>query len=952
MRLCGRGRETAFLSLLVDRARAGVGAAVLVEGEQGIGKSVLLRAGFAGAAAAGLTVWWGAADEVDQPFPLGLALGCMSDGTPEEADAYLRTGEAVLAGDPVQAKIERMLTVLDQMCAVSPVLLVAENLQWADEASVATFRRLSRAVSQLPLLLAGSIRPGSGRDDLDRLRRGLISHRGTVLTLEPLSQEEIADLVRDLTGGTPGPRLASALRQAGGNPLYARELAEALVREGRVRVAGQVAELPDDPASFQVPASLTAVLHERVSGLPADVVAILRRAALLGQEFAVPDLEVMTGLTAGELMGVVEAGTAAGVLTDAGLHLLFRHALIRQVLLDEMPAAERADAHLEAARSLALAEAPPEQVAAQLVYVLGNGTGSGAEVADALGGDPAPAWVPRWLVGAAARLTYRAPQVAAELLRSVLRRLPDSDPHREKLEVSLVSVLFMLMHGGEVEDVGLRLLARGGDPDLMAETAWLVAFTRLRADRMAEACAVVDETLSVTGVSELPTLRLRALRALILAESGESSQAVRDAGTALAAAERTGDRLGAGYALHALSRADSDRRQRLGYLDRALLVTADDPQTADLRVTLLGDKTAELALTGQLTEAIGTAQQALGLAEQTGTPWLWIIRIILGQLYYEAGRWDDALAELGLVNAGEADDCAGYLVGVVKGLILGRQDDWDKADKLLAGVPERPPSPPPFWAGGHFLLLTRALVVRACGAEQAERPTEAVAVLRQCLESGVVNWLPGRFQFLPPLVRLALAVGDTATAAAATAAAEEDAAAYRLPVNIAAADHCRGLLAGDPEPVLSAAGSFAEAGRPLERAQALEDAAVLAAAGDDLLAARRSLTEATLVYQSVGAQWDAQRAAARLRPYGVRRGRPSSRQRPATGWEALTPTELKVAYLVAAGRSNPDIAAELFLSRNTVQTHVAHILAKLGARSRAEILSAVARHPQTGQASG
>jgi DNA-binding CsgD family transcriptional regulator len=69
------------------------------------------------------------------------------------------------------------------------------------------------------------------------------------------------------------------------------------------------------------------------------------------------------------------------------------------------------------------------------------------------------------------------------------------------------------------------------------------------------------------------------------------------------------------------------------------------------------------------------------------------------------------------------------------------------------------------------------------------------------------------------------------------------------------------------------------------------------------------------------------------------------RRHPASGWEALTPTEIRVAYLVADGRSNPDIAGELFLSRNTVQTHVSHILAKLGARSRAEIMRAALLHP-------
>jgi len=87
--------------------------------------------------------------------------------------------------------------------------------------------------------------------------------------------------------------------------------------------------------------------------------------------------------------------------------------------------------------------------------------------------------------------------------------------------------------------------------------------------------------------------------------------------------------------------------------------------------------------------------------------------------------------------------------------------------------------------------------------------------------------------------------------------------------------------------------------------------------------------------------------APRLLRHPARPVRVAFRGRPATGWEALTPTEVKVAYLVADGQSNPGVAAALFLSRNTVQTHVSHILAKLGARSRAEIIREAVRHPAT-----
>jgi DNA-binding CsgD family transcriptional regulator len=121
----------------------------------------------------------------------------------------------------------------------------------------------------------------------------------------------------------------------------------------------------------------------------------------------------------------------------------------------------------------------------------------------------------------------------------------------------------------------------------------------------------------------------------------------------------------------------------------------------------------------------------------------------------------------------------------------------------------------------------------------------------------------------------------------------------------------------------------------------------------DVEAARLALGTALAVHQRLGAKWDARRAVARLSAVGVRVPRVLYRARPATGWDALTATEMRVAHLVAQGRSNPDIAAELFLSRNTVQTHVSHILAKLKARARADIVREalrVAWQPATAKA--
>ncbi len=207
-----------------------------------------------------------------------------------------------------------------------------------------------------------------------------------------------------------------------------------------------------------------------------------------------------------------------------------------------------------------------------------------------------------------------------------------------------------------------------------------------------------------------------------------------------------------------------------------------------------------------------------------------------------------------------------------------------------------------------------------------------------------VHRLQDRSILLPFLTRLAIAAGDHALARRAAEAIDPDPARTPPPPLLATARHCHGLLDADAALVLAGADTFRALGRPVELAWALEDVAVILAHHGDLAAARAAYTEAAEHYTALGADWDALRADTRLRPHGIlrRRRRP---QRPATGWDALTPAELKVAYLVADGLANPDIAGRLFLSRGTVAVHVHRILAKLGARSRAEIAREAASRP-------
>jgi DNA-binding CsgD family transcriptional regulator len=181
----------------------------------------------------------------------------------------------------------------------------------------------------------------------------------------------------------------------------------------------------------------------------------------------------------------------------------------------------------------------------------------------------------------------------------------------------------------------------------------------------------------------------------------------------------------------------------------------------------------------------------------------------------------------------------------------------------------------------------------------------------------------------PDLVRLALSTGDAELARAATQAT--------CTVLDPAARHCLGLVAGDLATVRLAAAQLATLDFPLFAARGLEDAAAGFAERGDGPAARAAHADAVAIYEGAGATWDVRRADARLRGHGIRRGRRGPRCRGEDGWDALTPTEQRVARLVAGGLSNADIAGHLVVSRYTVQSHISHILTKLGARSRIDI---------------
>ena len=239
--LVGRESEMALLTGLIKEVARGHGGSVLIEGEAGIGKSALVRAAVAEAPEAGCQVFWGAGDELGQALPLlpfldGLRVREPSANPRQNTIVRLLRGEvAADRGTDVPAMLaEQLLALVAEQCEVRPTILVVDDLQWADQASVALWGRLAKTAQRVPLLLVGTMRPVPQRDDLLALRR--VAGEAARLQLTGLADAAVTDLVAALAGGRPDDNLMRLADGAAGNPLYVTELVAALARGARLTV--------------------------------------------------------------------------------------------------------------------------------------------------------------------------------------------------------------------------------------------------------------------------------------------------------------------------------------------------------------------------------------------------------------------------------------------------------------------------------------------------------------------------------------------------------------------------------------------------------------------------------------------------------------------------------------------------------------------------------------------
>lgn len=928
-RLVGRGSELEAIRGMVDAVGRGRGGIAVVSGEAGIGKTRLLEEGMAAARTGGTTICVGVADELERMRPFGVmvdALGLQPEAEDDDrrAIASLLTAAPVSTASPLGRSTELrfriaddIVSLVDRLSGRGPLVLALEDLHWADDETLATVGRLSRFLGQLPVLLLLTLRPVPESHELRALLDRLEARGAIRVRLGPLPEGDATSLAEGLLAATPGERLRKLIRAAGGNPLFIADVLDTLGREGVLEFSAGYAELPTESA----PRSHSRMALRRLDALSSETANILHIAAVLGSTFDVSDLSLVSGKLATDLLPHIDEAIRSEVLADHGGRVAFRHDLLREAVYANLTPSLRKALHLQAARAFAAAGAPADKVAAQMSL--------GAEVGD----EDAV----RWLRDAASAAAH-GPAVRLELLE---RAVAIAGPGYSQLAVLLAEkavALVWCFRPKEAENLARTVFEMTLDQDLAVAVHAAMAEALLLQARFGEAAD------HLKAVLDAPTSRGRtaamAAYAMAVTITGDVKAGADYARRAFAAAQAEGDKaakdLARGVlAMEAWFNGDTHSLGQLAAEGNCALDEERGPVTSLWRLQALVLGLIESDLNRLADENLA----ALGaLAERTRAISIeWVLQFSRVCRDFATGEWDDAWteAEAALAFADEHDMDWGWMVlrpSFVQ--IAIHRDELDIAERALPSEQEIAQRGPNMYA--FAMLWMKALLTEARGDIKG-----AAALMRQAeadrTQSAPITAAP---LVLLDMVRLALGSGDLGMARTSLAEINKVATSLGTPTARGAALRARGLVEGDRDMLRQAVGAFREACRPLELAAACEDAGVAMVPDPE---GANLMREALDIYHRLDARRDVARLEMRMRGVGLRRGARGRRSRPSTGWDSLTETEQRVVGLVAEGLSNPDIARRLFVSKYTVQTHLAHIFVKLAVSSRVELATSWAR---------
>jgi DNA-binding CsgD family transcriptional regulator len=919
--LVGRERELARVHAFLAGED---GAKLLLEGEPGIGKTTLWSAGLADARTRDARILQArpAAAERDLSFAaLGDLLGDLREEIGALPAPQRRALRAALLLDegkgepPDQRTIAVGLTELLRRAARDgPVIIAVDDVQWLDDPSAQGIEFASRRLADADVRLLVTARPGS--------ELPLPFAPAERLTVGPLSVDELDRLIRArLDRRLTRPVVRQLADASGGNPFYARELAESLLRSGRALEPGE--RLP-------IPTHLRAVTAGRIGTLsPRAGEAALATAALAQATAAA------VGSVAGGSDAIDEA-VAAGVLERDGDSLRFTHPLFAASVYEQASPAERTEMH----KRLAQVVSEPQERARQLA--------EGAEGPDAT--------IATFVEAAAASAASRgAPDAAVRLATLAVELTPAGRRNaRHKRRLDCARYAFAAGDPAHAESLLERHLENATAGRERAEVELELGRAVFATRGAAGAMAHYERALAEVDGSDELELQARILTELAETHSAHLRLDSDISARAVALAEKVWnpELLARALGIHGETMAWRDIPLPEEYWQRALAVERSTGQLRD------GGPVSAYALTlmfgMEYERAVPLLEEVADSMRRRDDPMVQRVLLLLADIARNIGRWDDASAYIDeahevVIQTGRQSsepECltAKARMAMLRGELQLAEQLGNDALSALACVSS---------AGERRAVLDGPMVealvssIFARAAQMSGDHQRAHTLLVEACEHdrsmGMCEWL---VEGLAADVTSLVALGRLDEARHTFAELEHARQSVTGKVQFSAA-----ALSARAEGLLAAANrDYGAATAALERSRDLVDgggpwpyerARTLLALGQVQRRARRkaearsTLEQALAIFDELGSKLWAEQARRELDQLG---GRPSR-----TG--ALTETEARVAASVAAGRSNAEAARELFMSPKTVEWNLSKIYKKLHVRSRAELAAKLAKQP-------
>jgi ATP/maltotriose-dependent transcriptional regulator MalT len=903
----GRQPMLAGLHRMLEQARTGKPQLVLIEGPAGIGKTTLVRQFLDEAGE--LRVLRAGGEEAEADLPFGVLARLLVDAPtePPGPTAVVIPHEASLGSLAAGAAL---LDLLGELQRTDPVVMVIDDIHWADRPSLRalTFalRRL-RVDRVLTLMLTREVADARLPDGLRRL---LADDKTLQLRLGGLEVEELRTLSRHFGHRPLSVRAAARLRaHTGGNPLHARALLEQLPAEA----------FDDRHVPLPAPRTFALLMLARLAACTTDVQELVAAASVLGTRCPLHQAAALAKLD--DPLPALEQAMAAGLLVEqpSTLTVGFPHPLVHAAIYQQLGPARRAGLHTRAA---SLADDEPARLRHRARAASGPDPVLAADLA----------WAGRRHTAAGAWAS------AAEQLSTAARLAPSRADYEQ---LTLEAVESQLLAGDLGDQAGVTARLQGfRDSGWRSYVLGRLAFVGGRPE---EAEARLGDAWQRCDPDADPALGARIAGQL----ASVSAMHLRGAETAdwarLAlrlAPEQTATDLIGFFPLHGLGLS--------GHADTALASVASLPDPAVASVAELDVLLGRGALriwTDDLAGARRDLAGVLAAGHDRSVAFRALAAALLGQAEYQLGQWDDAVVhcDLGVSIATDAD--LTYLAPfchTIATLVLAARGQWDDAE-LHAGAAQ---------AGvfdGNLTLgmvidaaLTQAHLARARG-----QPEAVIAALDPLLrwperdgvdEPGLVCWqdlLADALVTVGDLDRADLVLGPFEALAVTRRRHSAIAAAARVRANLEAA---RGNHARADQAFQAGLAHAAQVDLPFNRALLqLAYGAFLRRRGKRTLAAAQ-LRAARDTLARLDARPDLERCERELAACGLR---PARRQ--ARDTARLTPQELAVARLVAAGLSNRQAARELVVSVKTVEYHLGNVYAKLQVASRGQLSKRLAK---------